>query len=285
MSESSIWKKLRAKGFSETATAAIMGNMQGESGLIPYRIQGDFSSDYSRSKEYTLKVDSGQISKNEFLYNGPGGGGYGLCQWTFWSRKEGLYNIAKSLGLSVGDEQVQIDWLYQEIQKPEYVYRKNDYEKYTVFEFLHRDESLLEMTKAVMRGYEKPYDQSDIVALQRATWGKNIYDRNTGSVPDVDPEPEPTPTPQPDPEPTPSDYIVVPTLKYGDKDWYKGGDKGVAVAMLQIGLKKNDIGIGIWGVDGHFGIDTENAVKKFQKDSNLTADGVVGHDTWQVLFQ
>ena len=283
MSESSIWKKLRAKGFSETATAAIMGNMQGESGLIPYRLQGDFSSDYSRSKEYTQKVDTGQISKNEFLHYGPGGGGYGLCQWTFWSRKEGLYDLAKSLGVSVGDEQVQIDWLYQEMQKPEYIYEKNYYDRCQVFEFLNRNESLLEMTKAVMRGYEKPSDQSDVVALQRASWGKNILDRNTGSVPDEDPEPIPVPVP--DPDPIPSDEITVPTLKYGDKDWYKGGDKGVAVAMLQMGLKKRDINIGIWGCDGHFGKDTEKAVKEFQKTSNLTADGVVGHDTWQVLFQ
>lgn len=283
MSESSIWKKLRAKGFSETATAAIMGNMQGESGLIPYRIQGDFSSDYARSKEYTRQVDNGQLSKNDFLYYGPGGGGYGLCQWTFWSRKAGLYDLAKSYGLSVGDEQVQVDWLYQEIQKPEYVYQKNDFEKYTVFDFLHRDESLLEMTKAVMRGYEKPWDQSDIVALQRASWGKNILDRNTGSSPDADPTPTPEPTPKP--KPISSCAITVPELKYGDKDWYKGGDKGVAVAMLQMGLKKNDIGIGIWGCDGHFGKDTEKAVKEFQRNSNLPADGIVGQDTWQVLFQ
>ena len=124
---------------------------------------------------------------------------------------------------------MQVDWLYQEIQKPEYVYQKNDFEKYTVFDFLHRDESLLEMTKAVMRGYEKPWDQSDIVALQRASWGKNILDRNTGSSPDADPTPTPEPTPKP--KPISSCAITVPELKYGDKDWYKGGDKGVAVAI------------------------------------------------------
>lgn len=283
MSEATIWQTLRAKGFSETATAAIMGNMQGESGLVSYRLQGDFGSGYTRSREYTDKVDSGQITKNEFLYNGPGGGGYGLCQWTFWSRKEGLYDLAKSRGLSVGDESVQIDWLYKEMQKPEYIYEKNYYERCQVFDFLHRDESLLEMTKAVLRAYEKPADQSDYVAEMRASWGRDIYNRNAGSVPDVDPTPEPVPDPAPDP--TPAEGVVPPVLKYGDKDWYKGGDKGVAVAMLQMGLKKKDISIGIWGCDGHFGKDTETAVKKFQSSCNLIVDGIVGYDTWQVLFQ
>lgn len=277
MSEATIWARLRAKGFSETATAAIMGNMQGESGLISYRLQGDFGAGYARSIAYTADVDSGKLTRDDFLYRGPGGGGYGLCQWTFWSRKAGLYDLAKSYGLSVGDEQVQIDWLYTEIQKPEYVYTKNYAEKYTVWDFLHRDESLLEMTKAVMRGYEKPSDQSDVVALQRASWGKNILDRNTGSSPDVDPKPTPEPTPEPTPTPGDSCEITVPVLSFGEKS--------VAVAMMQRGLQKNGIGVGLTGADGDFGKNTLKAVKEFQNKCNLKADGVVGHDTWQILFQ
>lgn len=292
MSEASIWAKLRAKGFSEKATAAIMGNMQGESGLIPYRVQGDFDwkSDLKPSKDYTAAVDSGRLTKNDFLFYGPGGGGYGLCQWTFWSRKEGLYDLAKSRGVSIGDEQVQIDWFYQEIQKAEYIYKKNNYEQYQVFKYLNMDgESLLDMTKAVMRGYEKPHDQSDAVAAQRAKWGQDIWDWNKGTTPDVDPEPNPEPTPDPEPTPAPTPIytctITSPILRKGDKDTGKGGDKGVTVSMLQMGLKKNGISLGIWGVDGDFGSTTERAVKEFQSNCNLMVDGIVGQDTWQVLFQ
>ena len=280
MSEATIWARLRAKGFSETAVAAIMGNMQDESGLLPYRLQGDFNwkEGYPSSKSYTADVDTGRISKDDFLYRGPGGGGYGLCQWTFWSRKEGLYNLSKSRGVSIADEQTQIDWFYQEVQKPEYVYIKNNYERYTVFDFLHRDESLLEMTKAVLRGYEKPADQSDATAVHRAGYGKEIFDRNSGSVtPAPDPAPEPAPDPTPTPTPGDSCEITVPVLSFGEKS--------VAVAMMQRGLQKNKIGVGLTGADGDFGKNTLKAVKEFQNRCNLEADGVVGHDTWQVLFQ
>jgi peptidoglycan hydrolase-like protein with peptidoglycan-binding domain len=37
------------------------------------------------------------------------------------------------------------------------------------------------------------------------------------------------------------------------------------------------------GVDGIFGAKTEAAVKRFQKDNGLTADGVVGPRTWDKI--
>lgn len=264
MSEATIWQKLKAKGLSDTAVAAVMGNMQGESGLIPYRVQGDFGQGYTWSKSYTEEVDKGKISKAGFVYEGPGGGGYGLCQWTYWSRKDGLYETAKRLGLSIGDEQVAVDWFYEEIQEPQ---RK------VVWNDLHSEKSLYDMTVSVLVNYEKPYDQSQRVRDQRTAWAQEIYNRNAGTTP----TPEPEPSPAPEPEPAESCEITVPVLKKGDK--------GVAVAMMQRGLEKNKISLGVWGADGDFGTATYNAVKKFQQQSNLTADGIVGQDTWQVLFQ
>ena len=51
-----IWNLLLADIGNEIGVAALMGNLQAESGLIPYRVQGDFSSGYSESIAYTEKV-------------------------------------------------------------------------------------------------------------------------------------------------------------------------------------------------------------------------------------
>ncbi len=37
-------------------------------------------------------------------------------------------------------------------------------------------------------------------------------------------------------------------------------------------------------VDGEFGASTEQSVKHFQQNENLTADGIVGKQTWTTLL-
>ena len=57
----------------------------------------------------------------------------------------------------------------------------------------------------------------------------------------------------------------------------KKGDNGEHVKLLQqiLGLK----------VDGDFGPVTERAVKNYQKENNLTIDGIVGNNTWSSLLK
>jgi peptidoglycan hydrolase-like protein with peptidoglycan-binding domain len=43
------------------------------------------------------------------------------------------------------------------------------------------------------------------------------------------------------------------------------------------------VGFNTGGVDGRFGAKTKAAVNKLQQDYNLTVDGVVGPQTWQVV--
>ena len=62
------------------------------------------------------------------------------------------------------------------------------------------------------------------------------------------------------------------------------GDTGTAVKVLQLALVAYEYNIGKYGPDGEFGSDTENAVKRFQKNSGIEVDGIVGRDTWSKLM-
>lgn len=109
-------------GLNAAAACGIMGNLQAESGCEPCRVQGDFSEGYGMSHQYTEMVDSGAISRGDFINNGPGGGGYGLAQWTYFSRKANLYSFAKdgSVQYSIGDTYMQMMFLHNEAQSAEY---------------------------------------------------------------------------------------------------------------------------------------------------------------------
>ena len=69
------------------------------------------------------------------------------------------------------------------------------------------------------------------------------------------------------------------------KPTLKRGNKGKWVTELQTILKSKGYDLGSYGVDGDFGKCTEAAVRQFQLDNDLVADGVVGAKTWEALYQ
>ena len=166
-----IWNLLLADIGNEIGVAALMGNLQAESGLIPYRVQGDFSSGYSESISYTEKVNSGEISEYDFVHNGPNGGGYGLAQWTFYTRKQGLYDMYKSGYSSIGDVNLACAYLLYEL--------KNDYSD--VYSTLKSATSIRVASDKVLHDFESPADQSAEVEVLRAQMGTNIYEELTGT--------------------------------------------------------------------------------------------------------
>ena len=59
------------------------------------------------------------------------------------------------------------------------------------------------------------------------------------------------------------------------------GDRGTEVSFLQTQL--NELGYLDGDIDGIFGLQTEAALKRFQEENGLEADGEVGTSTWQSL--
>ncbi len=80
---------------------------------------------------------------------------------------------------------------------------------------------------------------------------------------------------------TPSPVVDTTTLKgmVTVKVKAKKGDKSEYVKEIQKVLIARGYSCGKTGADGDFGNNTEKAVKAFQTDRNLTADGIVGYDT------
>ena len=159
-----IWQVLRANGATMAGAAGCLGNILGESSFISYRVQGDMNeaNNYAYSKDYTAKVDNGKISKSEFCHNGPGGGGYGLCQWTYWSRKSDLYDYLKAQELSIGDLVGQAKFLVKELR-----------DRYpTVWNVVVTTDDIRAAMKEVLIKYERPANQGTEAQNKRYNAGK-----------------------------------------------------------------------------------------------------------------
>ena len=152
MSRETQWKALRSLGIPDLGCAAIMGNALAESGCECNRLQGDFEITRSASRAYTQLVDDGAISRDDFTYRGPGGGGYGWLQWTYPARKAGYYDNARKLGVSIGSEEAAISWFWTEVHKPEYA---------AVLDAILYGTDLRAASDVFMRKFEAPADQSE----------------------------------------------------------------------------------------------------------------------------
>lgn len=146
---------------SPAGVAGLMGNLYAESGLNPQNLQNTYEKRLGfTDAEYTAAVDSGKYSN--FVRDSAG---YGLAQWTYWSRKEAMLNYAKKTGASIGDLIMQLDFMYQELKG--YV---------AVFQVLRTARTVKEASDIVLTRYERPADMSSSVKAKRASYGQAYYD-------------------------------------------------------------------------------------------------------------
>lgn len=142
-----------------------MGNLYAESGMNPINLQNTFESKLSYTDQsYTEAVDSGAY-KN-FVFDGAG---YGLAQWTYWSRKNRLFSKGKEQGKSIGDIDLQLDCLWSELQANN-----------AVLNVLKTAKSVREASDVVLVKFERPANQSEAVQEKRAAYGQKYYDIFTG---------------------------------------------------------------------------------------------------------
>lgn len=162
--EKAIWDFLTIEcGLNSFAAAGVMGNLYAESGLRPDNLQNSFEKKLDMDDvAYTAAVDSGAYNKNAFINDKAG---YGLAQWTYWSRKQALYEYAKTIGVSIADMHMQLSFFWKEVT-----------EKVPFHKKLQNASSVLEASNAVLHDYERPADQSETVEKKRAEYGQAFYD-------------------------------------------------------------------------------------------------------------
>ena len=111
--EEKIWNFLKSQGLSDVGVSIIMGHGFAESGLKPDNLQNSYERKLGMADaEYTEMVDNGTYAN--FAHDKAG---YGLFQWTYWSRKAALLAYAKSAGKSIGDLEMQLGFLMQELSQ------------------------------------------------------------------------------------------------------------------------------------------------------------------------
>lgn len=152
--EDKIWKFLFDKTNNAYGTAALMGNLMAESSLNPLSVSG-----VKDSNNYVYNADNGII---DFVYDGHA---FGLAQWCYYTRKAGLYKLARSKSMSVGDLDVQLEYLWSELK----TYK-------TAYNAVIEAKNIREASDIVMLKYEKPANTSEAAKQRRADYGQKFYD-------------------------------------------------------------------------------------------------------------
>ena len=166
-----IWKMLKGYGYTDEGAAGIMGNLYAESGLLPNNLENKYNNHFGWSDiEYTDRVNAKNYSLNSFKSDKAG---YGLAQWTFGSRKEGLYNRtvgSKTNPRRINDIGAQIEYLDYEL--------KNEPSFRNLYSLLTSTKNITNASDTFLEKFENPavknYDQ-------RRAYSQNMYNNYAGA--------------------------------------------------------------------------------------------------------
>lgn len=242
-----IWNYCINAGMTEAGAAGMMGNIQAESAFMPNNVENRCPLS---DEAYTILVDSNP--DYDFAKDNYGYFGYGLCQWTYYTRKIALRAFARERGVSISDIRMQLDFMMQELttQYPQ------------VWSVLSATDDIRKASDIVMTDYENPADQSERAKTGRYIKAVECFNLYSGTK--AEPEVE---------------YVYrdvkVPELYAGMTHRAVGV---VQAILFTAGYFTGSIGRNF--MDEY----TVNAIKAYQADHNLDPDGIVGKLTWSSLL-
>lgn len=235
----------------------MLGNWDCESNCESVRVQGDFSPYRTVSKQYVEDIATGRINRDSFKNDQRG---FGLAQWTYFTRKAALYDYWKAKGGSIGDEALQVDFALLEL--------RSDYSG--LLNELKTSNDLQLCVNDICYKFENPAVKNVKQRYESALRIRGQIDLDGGGD---QPQPEPKPEPKPENEYWPPRVVCK-------------GMKGRDIEVLCAVLKARDFGVNY--VTDDFGGFLEEAVKRFQQyafpDKPAEWDGIVGPKTWSKLL-
>lgn len=160
-----IYKVCRAAGMTYAGAIGMLGNLQGESSQFDsMHLELIYKNRFQLTEEeYTRRADAGEKVHLNYYFTHDNAG-YGIAQWTYWSRKKNLLDYAHAHGVSVGNFEMQVGFLVAELK----TYVK-------VWKILVSTDSLLAAVTALVTDYEKCTNQQDAVN-KRSNYAKNWID-------------------------------------------------------------------------------------------------------------
>lgn len=144
-----IWRTLRGNGFSEEATAGIMGNLEQESGMDPL------------ADQYGKGLTDGN--------------GYGIAQWTFNDRQQPLVAYANKNGGSYKDLEIQVGFMIKEMEDGRIDIKK-----------MKNMNDVMEATVYFHDEFEGSLDTPEFVRNQRGGYSMKWYKKFRGTSGTVD---------------------------------------------------------------------------------------------------
>lgn len=160
-----IWDRLIAAGFTSIAAAAILGNLYDESHFKSNNLQNSFEKKLKMDDEaYTAMVNSKSYDEMTFAKDGAG---YGIAQWTYWTRKQALYEYTIKQGYSIDALPRQVDFLIEEF--------KTKYKG--LMDTINASKDIQIASNLVLTQYERPADQGIAVQKRRGDYSQLYYNK------------------------------------------------------------------------------------------------------------
>lgn len=248
-------------GFTIEAACSLLANIQGESAFKCNNAEDRINRVVS-DEEYIRRADAGLITYNgkNFIYDEVG---FGYIQWTFWSRKKGLYEYCKGRGTSVADHESQKEFVFIEM--------KRDFP--AIWNLCQTSHNLEEIMHQLVWIWENPADKQGAMDA-RLPYARSWYAKFTNWYTPAEGNTQINTSTVTD-----SDGIAI------DKTWpprtIQNGLNWSETYLLQALLKCHGYNVLICGV---FAESLERKVREFQQDNGLKADGIVGPKTWKKLM-